>query len=124
MRQSRGVNAAAGCGKRLIQLRKHLGYGPGQMAARVGLGIAGYGKNESGDTFPSLRTLDIIQREWGVAMDWLLFGKGPMFFRENSGPVEALTATPEIQELLTHMAQNPKLKYGVMLYFHEQKNSD
>lgn len=121
MRQSRGVKATYGCGNRLIQLRKHLGYAPGDMARKLDMQRPGYFKNERGETFPSLKTLDILQRDWGVSMDWLLFGKGPMFFKEAPKSVRALTAAPEIQELLTHMAEDPKLKHGVMLYFLEQK---
>ncbi len=58
-----------GTGQRLRKIRQTLGYSPTQMAARLGVGLNGYYKNESGETLPSFGTLFQLQKEYGISID-------------------------------------------------------
>ncbi|MCP5054460.1 MAG: hypothetical protein GY940_45250 [bacterium] len=69
-------------GSRLKELRKRFEYNREKMSAYLGLSDNGLGKNEGGHTFPGNLTLHRLKEHFGVSMDWLLFGGGPVFFEE------------------------------------------
>ena len=129
-----------GTGQRLINIRRQLQYSPGEMAARLGIGLNGYYKNETGETTPSQKTLYQLQKEYGISMDWFLFNKGPVRFRdkpaeteksqkvaETEAETEAKKSTskekvnPETKDLLDHMEQDPLLRHEIMVYFYKYK---
>ena len=69
-------------GRQMLKLRKHLNYSCGKMARKLGISNSGYYKNENGITFPRVDTLALLQREFDISMDWLIFNKGPMHYGE------------------------------------------
>lgn len=71
-------------GARLKKLRKHLNCDMKQMASRLGIVTNTYYKNENGLSLPSLITLKRLADDFDLSMDWLLFGRGPMFFKEKA----------------------------------------
>ena len=60
MRKSRG-NFMQGAAQRLKALRKQLNYSPREMAAKMGIQVSGYYKNEDGETVPSFPALHKLQ---------------------------------------------------------------
>lgn len=134
MRKSRG-NLMQGAAQRLRALRKQLNYSPGEMAARMGIQITGYYKNESGENVPAFPALYKLQKEFGISMDWLLFNSGPMYLqekqteralerekKEEKGAREFEELMLEVRELVEHMGQDPVLRHEILLYFHKYKN--
>lgn len=125
-----------GVGQRIRQLREQLNYSPKEMAARLGINLSGYHKNEKGQNLPNLVTLQWLQKEYGISMDWFLFGLGPMHYEEKvvEPPEEMAEAVaeeqppakeelmPDVQELVDHMAADPLLRHKVLLFFYEYKN--
>jgi transcriptional regulator with XRE-family HTH domain len=75
-------------GQRLLKLRQHLRHSRPEMAARLKITVNAYGKNETGVNFPDLDSLHCLSVDFGVSMDWLLFGNEPMFIRERQKAVE------------------------------------
>ncbi len=122
-----------GVGQRIRQLREQLNYSPKEMAARFGIKLSGYYKNEKGQNLPNLVSLHWLQKEYGISMDWFLFGLGPMLYEEKVparqpgelAEEQALAKEelmPDIQELVHHMAADPLLRYKVLIFFYEYRD--
>lgn len=97
-------------GGRLIRLRQHLKYSLEEMARKLGLSKSGYYKNEGGLSFPGLETLDCLQRDYDISMDWLMFEKGPMHYQakqpepapekvEKKETLDLENISPDVREL-------------------------
>jgi len=117
--------AFQGIGRRLKKIRKQLDYSIPKMAGALGLSYNGYYKNEINRAVPGGATMYSLQKNFNVSMDWLLFEKGPMFFKDKSQPVETYLVnanqTPELLELLNAMEKNLQLKHEIMAYFYKFK---
>ncbi|MCP5102573.1 MAG: helix-turn-helix transcriptional regulator [bacterium] len=117
-----------GAGLRLRAVREQLRFSPVEMAARMGIKTGGYYKNENGETFMGMRTMDRLQKDFDISMDWLIFNKGPMYFKEkHPGKKDGTTApgmennTPEMKELFNQMEQDPRLRHEVLAYYYKYK---
>jgi transcriptional regulator with XRE-family HTH domain len=132
-----------GIAKRLKLVRKQLNISARQMAGRLGLNYNSYYKNENSATYPGLNTLYQLSEVFGVSVDWLIFGKGPMFYREKEREKEleelgkelelmretlreqeekaGIRIRPELHELLEHMERIPLLYHEVLVYFQKFK---
>ncbi len=115
-----------GVGERLAKVRRHLNYSRPEMARILGLKNSGYSKNESGETFPGVNTLSLLQKNFDISMDWLLFNKGPMVFKDKP-PLEQqafdfVSQSQELGELLKSIEQDPQLKHEILAYFYQYKS--
>jgi transcriptional regulator with XRE-family HTH domain len=123
-------------GQRLRRLREQLNYSLDQMAAKFGLSKSGYFKNENGRRFPGLDTLNLLQRDMDISMDWLIFNKGPVHYKEKvpqpqpqPEPEKAAgketpaleNVGPDVRELLEYMEHDRLLKHEVLVYFYKYK---
>lgn len=81
--------------ERIKVIRQSLGLTQDEFASRIGISRSALSLLESGKNNPSERTVMLICREFGVNLDYLLHGTGPMF-----APKEA-TALDRIDQLLT-----------------------
>ena len=138
------IKTLKGIGERLRLVRKQLNYSAQEMAARLGLNYNSYYKNENSVTYPGLKTLYQVSEAHDISMDWLLFGKGPMYCREKGkekelaelgkelelmrekmkdqeGKVAGIKLKPELKELLEHMERIPLLYHEVLAYFQRFK---
>ena len=125
--QKRKKGLMKGLGQRLRQLRRQLDLSPGEMAQRMGVQVAAYYKNESGETIPGVTSLHRLHRDFGISMDWLLFDCGPMELKNKtagneSPPLAELVPTEEL-ELLEHMANDPVIRHEVLLYFYKCRDN-
>lgn len=132
-------------GSRLQNLRELLNFSREEMAAQCGVTMSGYGKNERGDTFPGIETLRRLSNNLDISMDWLIFNKGPMYYKkkhqemekpldvekepeEKKQPEKKTTGLDEVmtdvRELLEYMAQDPLLRYEVLVYFYKYKKEN
>ena len=73
------IKTLNGIGERLRLLRKQLNYSAQEMAARLGLNYNSYYKNENSQTYPGINTLYQLSEAYDISVDWLLFGKEPMY---------------------------------------------
>ncbi|MCX6579854.1 MAG: helix-turn-helix transcriptional regulator [Candidatus Aminicenantes bacterium] len=118
-----------GVARRLAKLRYLYNYPLQEMARRVGLSSSGYFKNENGVSFPKLETLQRLEKDFDVSMDWLIFNKGPIHYKdvlagkgvEKISP--SLEATvPEIKELMGCMEQDILFRHEVLVFFYKYRN--
>jgi len=123
----------SGYGSRFKHIRTSLQYSTSQMARKLGIANTTYYKNENEDSFPGFDTLNILQKECNISIDWLLFNKGPMYFSEKNyttpplSPLQQTTAEletilPDIKDLMDHMIRDEVLRYETMLNFYKYKN--
>ncbi|MCP5105554.1 MAG: helix-turn-helix transcriptional regulator [bacterium] len=107
-------------GGRLRQLRKILNHSRPDMAAQLGINRTSYYKNETGESFPGTNTLYWLQKKFDISMDWLIFNRGPMYYKQKA-PVEKKPRleeqSPEVGQLLEAMEQDPRLKHEILAYF-------
>ncbi|MCP5054329.1 MAG: helix-turn-helix transcriptional regulator [bacterium] len=122
-------------GLKLRNLRRELDFTKKEMAKRCGVDTSTYYRNESGSAFPSARTLRLLCHEYDISMDWLLFNKGPMRFKQKEPGtkprkepevvVKTITVPMElpgdVEELFDHMKGIPLLHYEILTHFHKFK---
>lgn len=111
-----------GAGLRLRKIREQLRLSRVEMATRMGIKPVGYYKNENGETFPSLRSLARLQKDFDISMDWFIFNKGTMFFKERVPEKKEETKTHdgvEMTELFKKMEQDPRLRHEVLAYYYK-----
>jgi transcriptional regulator with XRE-family HTH domain len=121
----------AGVGGRLEKLRKLLNFSFDQFSKRLGVSKSGYFKNEVGSNFPGLGTLYILQEDFNISMDWLIFNQGEMCLqKEQTEKAEtnvekkkngAEAIHPDLQELLDYMEQDRLFKHEIFVYFFKYK---
>jgi transcriptional regulator with XRE-family HTH domain len=71
-------------GKRLTKIRESLGLNQKVMAAELGIQPPSLSALENGKNGISLDTIYKMEQEFRVNVDFLLFGKGPMFYTKNT----------------------------------------
>ena len=80
---------------------------------------AGITKTRSGENFPGPSTLNRLQREYDISMDWLLFNKGPMTYKvkqqqqQNQAPTPG-EHEPDILKMVEDMESDSQLKYEIV----------
>ena len=115
-----------GVGERLAKVRRQLNYSRQEMARMLGLKYSGYFKNETGETFPSVSTLSLLQKNFDISMDWLIFNKGPMVFKDKPSlekqTFDFVSQSQELGELMKSIENDPQLKHEVLAYFYQYKS--
>jgi transcriptional regulator with XRE-family HTH domain len=116
-------------GQRLALLRYQYNYPLEEMARKLGLSRSGYFKNENGITLPKLETLQRLEKEFDISMDWLLFAKGPIHYQDVLAGKGTKTksfslekSTPEVTTLLEFMEQDVLFRHEVLVFFYKYKN--
>ncbi len=107
-------------GARLRIIRKTLNHTRPDMAVELGLNRSSYYKNETGESFPGTNTLYWLQKKYDISMDWLIFNKGPMYYKQKTPPekkTSLVEQSTEVQQLLNTMEQDPRLKHEILAYF-------
>ncbi|MCP4220381.1 MAG: helix-turn-helix domain-containing protein [bacterium] len=116
--------------KRLEMLRNHLGLDTNTMAAKMKVAVSTYRTYKKGDYTPSPESLATLSNTTNVSLDWLLAGKGGMFFRDADRALEAEkqavekqkqtdTFERELEEMNQVMRRIPKVRYRMMAYYQE-----
>ena len=110
---------------RLTELRKSLHYSRGQMAAYFMVNRGTYRKYELGLMMPGFTSLYGVAVKLGVSLDWLVCGRGPVYFKEIQEKLEKQevheTNPPEITNLLDHMNRIPLFCNEILSYFYKLK---
>ena len=97
------------------------------LASRCGCTRPTYVKNELGNTFPGTMVYYVLGDSFGISLDWLIRGKGSMFYREEEAQVEAPVEKPvetnpkplpgEIAELVKDMERVPLLRHEILAIY-------
>ena len=115
-----------GAGLRLRKIREQLQLSRVEMATRMGIKPVGYYKNENGETFPRLSSLARLEKDFDISMDWFMFNKGTMFFKDKQPGKKEEIKTPngvETTELFKQMEQDPRLRHELLAYYYKYKEN-
>ena len=77
---------------RIREVREHFGLSMERFGSRIGIGKASISLLESGKNNPSVQTITLICREFGVNEHWLRTGEGEMFEQTRETVLDKLCA--------------------------------
>ena len=78
--------------ERIREVREHFGLSMEKFGARIGIGKTSISLLESGKNNPSVQTVALICREFGVNEHWLRTGEGEMFEQTRETVLDRLAA--------------------------------
>ncbi len=129
--KTKSTHIAQEAAMNLRKMREQLGFSRVKMASLFQVSPSAYYRNENGHTLPSGKSLRLLTEEYDVSMDWLLFSKGPMFYKEKQPGkergttpevrVEVKELPPDIRELTETMERVPLLYHEILAYFQKFK---
>lgn len=76
---------------RIREVREHFGLSMEKFGSRIGIGKASISLLESGKNNPSVQTITLICREFGVSEQWLRTGEGEMFEQTRASVLDRLS---------------------------------
>lgn len=76
---------------RIREVREHFGLSMEKFGSRIGIGKASISLLESGKNNPSIQTIALICREFGVNEQWLRTGEGEMFEQTRESVLDRLS---------------------------------
>lgn len=76
---------------RIREVREHFGLSMEKFGSRIGIGKASISLLESGKNNPSVQTITLICREFGVNEQWLRTGEGEMFEQTRASMLDRLS---------------------------------
>ena len=110
---------------RITELRQSLHYSRGKMATFFRVSQVTYRRYEQGVMLPGFTSLYDVAVKLGVSLDWLVCGRGPVYFKEIQEKLKKQavheTNPPEITNLLDHMNRIPLLRNEILSYFYKLK---
>ncbi|MCP4220284.1 MAG: helix-turn-helix transcriptional regulator [bacterium] len=110
-------------GRRLKEFRKHLGLTTVQMAAVFGITVNSYRKKEYGQTLAGLKSLNILGKTYGLSMDWLILGRGPMRFKDVGKEEEKVLEHEQKQQQLLETIEGQKNELSAMKDAHGKETT-
>ena len=116
---------------RLEKIRQHFGYKGSQIAKLMGISPITYNRNVQGLQLPTTWSIMALHDRLGVSLEWFLFEKGPMLWKQveeklrvEKKPQEIKLADilpPELNEMIELMNKIPFLHHTIMLHYQELK---
>jgi len=111
---------------RLMELRQSLHYSTKEMGDCFNTTQLSYRRYEQGKMVPGFLSLYFVAEELGISLDWLVCGKGPVYYKdkEKKESLQNLisgTSEEEIKYLLEHMNRIPLLRHEVLACFYKFK---
>ena len=113
---------------RLRKMREGLKLDGVQLARRLGVSASAYLRNEGGINLPTIETLSSIQEEFGISLDWLITGKGPMYFKDKETAQreaeiieedEKFLSMPDYRQFWERFKHDPLLRHEVLANFYK-----
>ncbi|MCP5051875.1 MAG: helix-turn-helix transcriptional regulator [bacterium] len=105
-----------------------------KMAKKLGVTRSTYTRYETARLIPGRLTLKKLAFRLNISMDWLLFNKGPMLYKEKiagtkgEDPKTAAETSPELElamgdakEMLGYMVKHPLFQFEMLTHFHRFK---
>lgn len=111
---------------RLREVREHLRFSQKKMGGHFDMKENAYGKTETGYSAPSLKLLYMLATGFDVSLDWLVCGRGTMFYgtpegKETSAKTEREELNQEIDEMLELIEKLPLARHLILGYFQKFK---
>lgn len=91
--------AAQKIGRRMKQLRAHLGLSQVQIAKNLSISVRQWSGCECGDYLLNIDFLILLNTYYQVSIDWLLTGKGNMFMDDTKETEQKITSHELAEEL-------------------------
>jgi len=122
---------------RIVELRRLLNYSTKKMSECLSASSTSYLRYEQGKTLPGFSGLFSIAEKLGISLDWLICGKGPVYYKEKEKTdqveeraVEKMNilqkflpgfSQDEINDFLELMSRIPLLRHEVLVFFYKFK---
>ena len=91
---------------RIREVREHFGLSREKFGARIGIGKTSISLLESGKNNPSVQTVALICREFGVNEHWLRTGEGEMFEQTRETVLDRLAAEYSLDKEQVSVIEN------------------
>lgn len=91
---------------RIREVREHFGLSMEKFGSRIGIGKASISLLESGKNKPSVQTITLICREFGVNEQWLRTGEGEMFEQTRPNVLDGLAAEYSLDKEQVSVIEN------------------
>lgn len=109
---------------RIREVREHFGLSMEKFGSRIGIGKASISLLESGKNNPSVQTITLICREFGVNETWLRTGEGEMFEQTRESVLDRLAAEysldkEQVSVIEAFLDLDAKDREAVLKYFHK-----
>ena len=109
---------------RIREVREHFGLSMEKFGSRIGIGKASISLLESGKNNPSVQTIALICREFGVNEQWLRTGEGEMFEQTRESVLDRLAAEysldkEQVSVIEAFLDLDAKDRESVLKYFHK-----
>lgn len=108
-------------GERLRELRSRLKKTQAEMGRILGLKRSSFGKYETMENFPSLKLLHSLATRFNVSLDYLICGRGTLFYGKDETDPGRKTVKGELEELLDLMDRVPLVHHSILSYFQKLK---
>ena len=92
--------------ERIREVREHFGLSMEKFGARIGIGKTSISLLESGKNNPSVQTVALICREFGVNECWLRTGEGEMFEQTRETVLDRLAAEYSLDKEQVSVIEN------------------
>lgn len=92
--------------ERIREVREHFGLSMEKFGARIGIGKTSISLLESGKNNPSVQTVALICREFGVSERWLRTGEGEMFEQTRETVLDRLAAEYSLDKEQVSVIEN------------------
>lgn len=92
--------------ERIREVREHFGLSMEKFGARIGIGKTSISLLESGKNNPSVQTVALICREFGVSEHWLRTGEGEMFEQTRETVLDRLAAEYSLDKEQVSVIEN------------------
>mgnify|MGYP002769586108 CR=1 FL=1 len=108
---------------RIREVREHFGLSMEKFGSRIGIGKTSISLLESGKNNPSVQTVSLICREFGVNEHWLRTGEGEMFEQTRETVLDKLCAEYDLGAEHRAIVEgfldlSPQDRDVVLKYFH------
>lgn len=107
--------------ERIREVREHFGLSMEKFGARIGIGKTSISLLESGKNNPSVQTVALICREFGVNEHWLRTGEGRMLSNEREAVLDRLAEKYDLNAddrdvLAAYLRLTPEQRDGIKAY--------
>ena len=92
--------------EQIREVREHFGLSMEKFGARIGIGKTSISLLESGKNNPSVQTVALICREFGVSERWLRTGEGEMFEQTRETVLDRLAAEYSLDKEQVSVIEN------------------
>ena len=101
-------------GKRLKQVREKAGLLQKDIAAKLGIKMAGYNRIENDKVNLTLEHLITLKGEFGISIDWLLSGDEVKSGFDQFGEFQE-----SIKQMISDMGKDPVFLHGILSHYHQ-----